>query len=280
MSSPSLSLDTEELAQRYERISADRQFRGGQELLRELALAPGETVLDIGCGTGMLAEYAASLVGPAGSVIGIDPLPLRVEIAKKRIAANLTFKVGNAYDLGEVAADSFDVVYMNAVFHWLPEKSAPLRAVFRALKPGGRLGITAAPPESHNWLHVIRHRVLAREPYSKYPEAQAGQNYRVSRDELGKLLLENGFAVALLETRVSVANASARGQWTAEGALDFAEASSFGNFLGHLPKELQVSARDEIKRELESLMLRRRPDDAPRENTARPGRIIAVATKP
>jgi len=279
MAGVSLSLDTEDLAQRYERVSADRQFRGGQELLRELGLAPGETVLDIGCGTGMLAEYAASLVGPAGSVLGIDPLPLRVEIAKKRSAANLSFRIGNAYDLGEVAADSFDVVYMNAVFHWLPEKSAPLRAVLRALKSGGRLGITTAPPEGHRWLNVIRNRVLAREPYGKYPEAQAGQNYRVSCDDLGKLLLENGFAVALLETRVNVRNASARGQWTADSALDFAEASSFGNFLGHLPKELQVSARDEIKRELESLMLRRRPDDAPRQNTER-GRIIAVATKP
>ena len=99
----------------------------------------------------------------------------------------------------------------------------------------------------------------------------------LSQEEIGKLLLENGFEVAVLETRVS---ASMRGQWTAEGALDFAEASSFGNFLGHLPKDLQVSAREEIKRDLESLIARRRPDDAPRENPARGGRIIAVATKP
>ncbi len=280
MSGVSLNLDTPDLAQRYEQISADRQFRGGKELLRELALAPGETVLDIGCGTGMLAEYAASVVGPAGSVTGIDPLPLRVEIAKKRSAANLTFKVGNAYDLGEVAADSFDVIYMNAVFHWLPEKSAPLRAILRALKPGGRLGITAAPPDGHRWLNVIRRRVLAREPYSKYPEAQAGQNYRVSQEELQKLLLDNGFAITRLETRVSIRNAPAGGQWTAESALDFAEASSFGNFLGHLPKDLQASAREEIKNELESLMMRRRPDEAPRDNPPRAGRIIAVATKP
>ncbi len=277
MSGVSLSLDTEDLAQRYERVSADRQFRGGQELLRELKVAPGEAVLDIGCGTGMLAEYAASLVGPAGSVVGIDPLPLRIEIATKRSAANLSFKVGNADDLGEFAADSFDVVYMNAVFHWLPEKSGPLRAVLRVLKPDGRFGLTTAPPQTRRWLNVIRDRVLAREPYSKFPEVQSAQNYRKSQEEIGKLLLENGFEVAMLETRVS---ASMRGNWTAEGALDFAEASSFGNFLGHLPRDLQVSAREEIKRDLEGLMARRRPDDAPRDTTARGGRIIAVATKP
>ncbi|MGC1192158.1 MAG: methyltransferase domain-containing protein [Candidatus Binatus sp.] len=277
----SLSLDTEDLAQRYDRISADRQFRGGQEMLRELALNPGETVLDIGCGTGMLAEYAASLVGSAGSVVGIDPLPLRIEIAKKRVAPNLTFKVGNAYDLGEVAAESFDVVYMNAVFHWLPEKSAPLRAIRRALKPGGRFGLTTVTAErAGSWLHVIRQRVLARDPYNKYPEAQAMQNYRVSPGELEQMLLENGFAIAKLETRVSVRNASAHAAWTPESALDFAEASSFGNFLGHLPDELRAQAREDIKRELESLRARRTSDPAARESTRRPSRIIAVATRP
>src|ERR1700678_375245 len=280
MSDVSLNLDTADLAERYERISADRQFRGGQYMLRELALAPGETVLDIGCGTGMLAEYAASLVGANGSVVGLDPLPLRIEIAKKRSAANLSFKLGNAYDLGDVAAGSFDVVYMNAVFHWLPEKSAPLRAALRALKPGGRFGLTTVSPErDRNWLNVIRQRVLAREPYSKFPEAQAIQNYRVSRDELEKLLLDSGFAIATLETRVSARDA-ARGQWTIEGALEFGEAGAFGNFLGHLPTELQAQAREEIKRELESLRARRKSDDVARQNIARAGRIVAIATKP
>jgi trans-aconitate methyltransferase len=169
---------------------------------------------------------------------------------------------------------------MNAVFHWLPEKSAPLRAVLRALKPGGRFGLTTVSPErDRNWLNVIRQRVLAREPYSKFPEAQAIQTYRVSRDELEKLLLDSGFAIATLETRVSARDA-ARGQWTIEGALEFAEASSFGNFLGHLPKELQAQAREEIKRELENLRAQRKSDNVARQNIPRAGRIVAIATKP
>jgi arsenite methyltransferase len=93
------------------------------------------------------------------------------------------------------------------------------------------------------------------------------------------LLQDSGFAIATLETRVSARDA-ARGQWTIEGALEFAEASSFGNFLGHLPKELQSQAREEIKRELESLRARRKSDNVARQNIPRAGRIVAIATKP
>ena len=80
----SLPLDSPELAQEYDRISAERQFRGGQALIRELELAPGEALLDRGCGTGLLAECAAGLVGPAGAVVGVDPLPPRVELARRK----------------------------------------------------------------------------------------------------------------------------------------------------------------------------------------------------
>jgi len=277
----SLDLDTEDLARRYEQVSAERQFRGGQELLRELALAPSEHVLDIGCGTGMLAEYAAGLVGPGGSVLGLDPLPLRIELAQKRSAPNLKFRVGNAFDLGDLADSSFDVAYMNAVFHWLPEKLGPLREVRRVLKPGGRFALSAPARDAHSWMHAIRKRVLTREPYNQHAEVRSNQSYRVTVEELELLLHQAGFEIVKLESRTRVRNAAARAQWTPESALEFAEASSFGNFLGHLPAELQQSAREEIKRELESLRTRRRPDDVPAPPPrAQAGRIIAVAHRP
>src|SRR5215510_10167397 len=111
MSTISLTLDTQELAHYYEQISIAHQFKAGQILIEELAIVPGEKVLDVGSGTGLLAEYVAGLVGPTGSVVGIDPLPLRVALAQHKERANLSFKVGTADDLRDFPAASFDVVY-------------------------------------------------------------------------------------------------------------------------------------------------------------------------
>ena len=83
MSALSLNLDTPDVARHYEQVSFDRQFKAGQFLVERLRIGPGEHVLDVGSGTGLLAEHVASIVGSRGSVSGIDPLPLRIEIIRE-----------------------------------------------------------------------------------------------------------------------------------------------------------------------------------------------------
>jgi ubiquinone/menaquinone biosynthesis C-methylase UbiE len=268
MPTVSLTLDTQELAYHYEQVSAAHQFKAGQLLIEELAVAPGEKVLDVGCGTGLLAEYVAGLVGPAGSVVGIDPLPLRITLAQQKERSNLSFQVGTASDLRDFPEASFAVVYLNAVLHWLPDKLGPLREIHRVLKKGGRLGILTGSKDHPNQLQAIKALVLSREPYSRYAEASGGMAQRVSADELESLLRQTGFAVKKLEVRPHV-----RHHPTPEAAIEFAEASSFGNFLGHLPAELRMAAREEIMRELEQF---RTPEGIRRDGA----RIIAVALKP
>jgi arsenite methyltransferase len=268
MSALSLTLDTIDLARHYEDVSADRQLKAGKILVRKLSIQSGERVLDVGSGTGLLAEHVAAIVGPSGSVVAIDPLPLRIAIANKRAAPNLVFRVGDANDLGGYADAGFDVVYLNAVLHWLPEKSQPLRQFHRLLDGGGRLGITTGSKEHLGPLQTIRQAVLAREPYARFPESKAGAAARVSVDELRSLLVQAGFEVRSLELAPNVTIHA-----SADTAIDFSQASSFGNFLGHLPDPLRRAAREEIRKEVETF---RTPEGIRFETV----RIFAVAAKP
>jgi arsenite methyltransferase len=143
-----------------------------------------------------------------------------------------------------------------------------LRQIYRVLRRGGRLGLSTGCKDHPNQLQTIKARVLACEPYYRYAEASGGGTYRVSADELNGLLGETGFAVKKLEVRPHV-----HYHPSPDAAIEFAEASSFGNFLGHLPEELRPSAHDAIKRELEYL---RTPEGIRREGA----RILAVALKP
>jgi arsenite methyltransferase len=117
----SLEQDTPELARNYE-TAGIVQFRHGMLLIGPLALKAGEHVLDVGAGTGRLAEFVAGLVGPQGRVIGIDPLASRVDIASLRQSETLTFETGRAEDLSRFDDRQFDAVYLNSVFHWIAEK--------------------------------------------------------------------------------------------------------------------------------------------------------------
>jgi arsenite methyltransferase len=265
MSPVSLDLDTKQLAEEYEKISLGRQFQIGKRLVAELAIHRGESVLDVGAGTGLLAEYVANLAGPTGRVVGIDPLPLRIEIANRRSHSGLSFRVANANNLNEFKEDDFDVAYMNAVFHWLPDKRSALQQVFRVLKSGGRLGIVTGLKGNANPLHAVRERVMKRPPYDQYRQASGPVSYRVTSDELRDFLTEAGFTITKLETR-----SREYPEASPDEMIQFSEASSFGNFLGHLPAELREAARADIKLELTRTL----PLHSVRQG------IFAVAIKP
>jgi len=265
---PSLDDDSEALARDYERISVGRQFQSGKRLVQALGLGSGERVLDVGCGTGLLAEHIAGLVGPAGRVLGIDPLPLRIDIARTRARAGLAFEVGNAQDLSAIAPASFDVACLNAVLHWLPEKAGPMRELWRVLRPGGRIGIGGGAKEQRSPLRGILGRVLAKPPFDAWPRPQGELSSRVDEHELRALLEGAGFEVKTIEVYDNpYMHASP------EAVVRYAEASSFGNLLAHLPLELRPAAREALARELAPLA-------APDGSIAQGGRrMIAIGIK-
>jgi ubiquinone/menaquinone biosynthesis C-methylase UbiE len=266
---PSLNEDSDRLARDYEEVSRNRQFQSGQRLVSALAIAPGERVLDVGCGTGLLAEYIAGIVGPAGHVLGIDPLPLRIALAQAKAGPNLEFAVGNAADLSALPDASVDVVCLNAVFHWLPDKAGPLREFARVLRPGGRLGIGGGAKEQRSPLRGVMRQVLARPPFAQHPRKAAELSTRVDADEMRELLESGGYEVVSIDLHDSpFIHASA------DAVVRFSEASSFGNLLAHLPSELRPAARTALVAALAPLA---GPDGSIAQDSRR---MIALAKKP
>jgi SAM-dependent methyltransferase len=107
-------------------------------------LAPGERVLDLGCGAGTDSLVAAQMVGSSGNVVGIDMTTAM--LAKARRAADELGVTNADFVEGEVESlpfpeESFDVVISNGVIDLVPDKDAVYSEIYRVLAPGGRVQI-------------------------------------------------------------------------------------------------------------------------------------------
>jgi arsenite methyltransferase len=107
-------------------------------------LAPGETVVDLGSGSGFDAMLAAQQVGQSGRVMGVDMTPAMLEKARDNARhmglRHATFHEGYIEEL-PIDSESVDVVISNGVINLSPDKERVFAEIFRVLKPGGRIQI-------------------------------------------------------------------------------------------------------------------------------------------
>jgi trans-aconitate 2-methyltransferase len=129
-------------AARYDRVS-NPQLEWGRRVIGRLAPAPGERVLDIGCGTGRLTMEIALAVTD-GLVVGLDPSASMLQIARQTSpvatsAVSSRVRFVRANGLALPFAGVFDAVFSNATLHWVADHDVAFRSIFSALRPGGRL---------------------------------------------------------------------------------------------------------------------------------------------
>ncbi|NIP81029.1 MAG: methyltransferase domain-containing protein [Gemmatimonadetes bacterium] len=102
-------------------------------------VAPGQRVLDVACGTGVLARHAAERVGPEGEVVGVDPNEGMLAVAE-RLAPELEWRRGVAESL-PFGDGVFDAVVSQFGLMFFDDPAASLGEMVRVLRPGGRLAV-------------------------------------------------------------------------------------------------------------------------------------------
>lgn len=133
-----------------------------REVLGLLALAPGERVIDIGSGPGLLAVEMAAAVGPTGRVCGIDVSDSMLELARGRMtapgSAPVEYLTGGV-DRIPYPDGAFDVAVSTQVLEYVPDIPAALAEIRRVLRPGGRLLVLDTDWDSIVWRSDDRDRL-------------------------------------------------------------------------------------------------------------------------
>jgi ubiquinone/menaquinone biosynthesis C-methylase UbiE len=142
------------------------------DLLDRIAPRHGESVLDIACGTGVVARLAAQR-GQAGRLVGIDFNAAMLAVARAK-SASIEWVEGSALDL-PFEANSFDIVLCQLGLQFFPDRLLALEEMRRVLKPGGRAGLSVysaieQTPAAHAFVQALDKHLGAASSQTKRSE--------------------------------------------------------------------------------------------------------------
>jgi ubiquinone/menaquinone biosynthesis C-methylase UbiE len=187
------------LPEAYERFLVEPLFRPfAEELLKRLHPTPIDSLLDVACGTGIVARLARARLGPQARIVGVDAALPMLALARQA-DSTIEWREGNAMALPVQADERFSLVSCHQGLQFFPDKLAAVREMRRVLAHGGRVAIAT-------WLS------LAGIPF-------AGDLHQVAERHLGPmidarhsfgdaaafppLLIEGGFSDVHVETIIN-----------------------------------------------------------------------------
>jgi SAM-dependent methyltransferase len=188
----------EELKQRHATVWSAGPYQGITETITDLhALVierlkpqPGQRLLDLACGTGAVAELAATT---GAAVVGVDIAPALIDQAKVRAAErglSIDYRVGDAEAL-ELEDASFDLVASTCGVMFTPDHQAVAGELARVTKQGGRIALACWTPDSGlaQMFQVMR-------PFQPTPPPGVGNQFDWGREDYASDLLGNDFELA------------------------------------------------------------------------------------
>lgn len=162
MTLPAYAMNVSSFPEMYERWLVGSLFRPFAEaLLDHVDPGGGERVLDIACGTGIVARLAKERLGDGARVVGVDVSAPMLEVARA-IAPAIEWREGNAIALPVDNDERFDVVLCHQGLQFFRDKPAAAREMRRVLAPGGLVAVAAWRSLEESPLFLDLHRIAER----------------------------------------------------------------------------------------------------------------------
>ncbi len=205
----------DELAPSYDEWEGGLRRRLAQDLVEMANPAPGESCLDIGAGTGLVAELLSKSVGESGYVVSIDISERMLDVARRRARANTSCFAMPIDDV--VFRDgSFDLVTVGRSLAYLVSPLGVVAEASRTLKHGGRLALfcrrrSLSTPAERTFFTVLG-RLAPRHPI-QIPTHVPEQSDLGERAALSGLLREAGLDVAQFADMVTGGHVADTQQW-------------------------------------------------------------------
>jgi len=169
------------------------------DLLRAVSFQPGEQLLDVACGTGIVARTAAQQSGTGRNLIGLDLNSGMLAMAQTQ-EPSVTWREGNAMEL-PFDSHTFDVVVCQQGLQFMPDRLQVLREIYRVLVPGGRVGLNVWCGLDDNPGPAAVVEALGRRVGPEAETVAASSFALGDADELERLTVEAGFSDVRVERR-------------------------------------------------------------------------------